>query len=74
MKGGVTEGFGRELHHPVHVLKKTTISTVEEELEGDRPVIKQAVEVVVGALWGSMGWSSCWGYVKIQLESLTDWL
>lgn len=32
------------------VLKKTTLSTVEEELEGDRPVIKQAVE----ALWGSM--------------------
>ena len=50
MKGGVTEGFGRELHHPVPVLKKTTLSTVEEELEGDRPVIKQAVE----ALWGSM--------------------
>ena len=27
--------------------------------------------------WGPLGehgWSSCWGCVKIQLESLTDWL
>ena len=62
--------FGRELHHPVPVLKKIPLST----LEGDRPVVKQAVEVVVRALWGSMGWSSCWGCVKIQLESVTDWL
>lgn len=38
---------------------------------GGRPVIKEAV---VGALWGSIVGSICWGRVKIQFESVTDWL
>ena len=73
MKWGVPEGFGRELHPPVPVLKKITLSAVEEELEAGQTSYKGECCGSGGGPLGEHGGSSFWGRVKIQLELVTDW-